>query len=369
MAMETHRNGIDGVLCLSRCALNGETPSKETVAGLDLDAVYQAAQWHSVTAIVAVALEDAQVHDERFRKAYAAAMRKTMVLDAERKAVFQKLDEAQIWYMPLKGAVLKDWYPRFGMREMADCDILFDAAGESRVRQIMTELGFTVESYGKEHHDVYYKQPLCNFQMHVSLFGTGFEQRLNDYYRDVASRLQRGAGCSRSFTPEDFYIYMLAHAHMHFTKGGIGLRALMDTYVFWKRFGQTLDMAYVRAETEKLGIDAFEAQNRSLALHLFGGQPLTGEEEQMLAYMISSGTHGTLENSVKNRVSRYGGGWAGKLRYLRARLFVPLDTVRVNYPFFYRHRIFLPFLPLYRLVRSIGRKKSRICTELKLLKK
>ena len=57
--------------------------------------------------------------------------------------------------MPMKGAVLKNLYPAYGIREMADRDILIDAGKAESVRDIMKELGFSVEEFNKIYHDCY----------------------------------------------------------------------------------------------------------------------------------------------------------------------------------------------------------------------
>jgi len=48
----------------------------------------------------------------------------------------------------------------FGLREYADCDILFDAARAEDVRALMEEQGYTTEQFGAGPHDIYHKAPL-----------------------------------------------------------------------------------------------------------------------------------------------------------------------------------------------------------------
>lgn len=67
--------------------------------------------------------------------------------------------------MPLKGSILKDWYPKFGMREMADNDILFDASKRKEVKAIFQGRGYTVKEYDKSNHDAYEKPPIYNFEI------------------------------------------------------------------------------------------------------------------------------------------------------------------------------------------------------------
>ena len=86
----------------------------------------------------------------------------------------------------------------------------------------------------------------------------------------------------------------------------------MDTYVYLKKKGDALDWNYIAGELDKLGIADFESQNRSLALHLFSVEKLTEQDEEMLDYILSSGTYGTVQNCVSNKVKKLGGGMPGK---------------------------------------------------------
>ena len=100
--------------------------------------LYQMAKFHSVTALVAMALEDAGVEiSKEFKEAKQKAIRKSMLLDAEFQKVSAYLEQNKIWHMPLKGRRLKNYYPKIGMREMADTDILFDAKFREQVKTYM----------------------------------------------------------------------------------------------------------------------------------------------------------------------------------------------------------------------------------------
>lgn len=98
-----------------------------------------------------------------------------------------------------------------------------------------------------------------------------------------------------------------------------------------------LDFSYIEEEAERLGITEFERENRALALHLFGGGELTNGERVMLDYMLASGTYGTVENSVRNQLNRY-----GRWGYLKRRAFLPLESMRILYPVLERAPVLLP---------------------------
>ena len=359
---------IDDVIYLAGCAVNRITPDPGRIVAMDFEQVRTTASRHRLEAAAAVALNAAGIRERWIDNALAAAMRRTAAMDRAYGQLSSELNNAGIWYMPLKGMVLKEYYPQYGMREMADCDILIDPERAADVRSIMERNGYSTESFGKGSHDVYHKPPVLNFEIHRSLFGTEHDPLLYAYYRDVKIRLIQKKEFEYSFSPEDFYLYMLAHEYKHYSGSGTGLRSLLDTYVFLRKFGDTLDTGYIADEAVKMGIADFERKNRELALCLFSGGTPDEEQREMLAYVASSGVYGTIGHRVDNGVKKLGGGSRGKRRYVLQRLFLPMESVRASYPFFYRHKFFLPGLVVYRLGRAVIN-WPRIGKELRSLRK
>ena len=371
MTKEEYREAIDNVILLCGCAVNNTPVTPEQAETIDLGHLYQAAEKHMLTATVACVLKAAGISDKRFEQARAKSVRKVTAMDIDKKMLFEKMEQEKIWYMPLKGAVIKDWYPLIGMRQMSDLDILFDKAYSEKIRDIFLDLGFTCEHFGLGNHDVYFKPPVSNFEMHRELFNTTHKPEIYQYYQNVREHLIKDENnCfGYHFSNEDLYIYLTAHEYKHFSNSGTGLRSLLDIYVFWEKFGNHLDHAYISSEIQKLGISDFERLNRSLAMHLFQGEKLTKQENEILEYIINSGTYGTLQNQVESRVLQYGGGHKGKSAYIKEKLFLPMNAVKEYYPFFYKHKILLPILLPYRIVKSAKRgKMKRIAKILKDIK-
>jgi len=64
--------------------------------------------------------------------------------------------------------------------------------------------------------------------------------------------------------------------------GGMGVRLLLDIYIYMKKFHDSLDWDYIKGELEKLGIADFERESRELAMKVFGGGKLTDEEKKLI---------------------------------------------------------------------------------------
>lgn len=348
-----------------RCVLHNRIPAKEKPVKMDLSGIFAVAKAHSLAAMAAYALESVGIFESTFEEEKNKAIRKNIILDVERERVISEFEEAKIWYMPLKGIILKDYYPETCMRQMADNDILVDKARQEDIKRIMLECGFYVKQYDKSKHDVYFKEPLCNFQMHVSLFETDSKDPLYCYFKDIDKRLLSEDGsCQRRFTDEDFYLYIKAHEYKHYASGGTGLRNLVDTYLLLNRFGSSYDWDYLYAELDKMQIREYERQTRELSMHLFSGKKLTDEEKKLLDYFIFSGTYGNMENNINNSLKKNN---YSKTKYIFSRLIPPMSEIGKRYPIVYRHRILLPFLPVYRVINLLMRNRRKLINEVRIL--
>ena len=385
--MSTITRTSEQLLYLMACALQGVSAQEEVLADADLKQLLLMARKHSVASMVCMALEKTAVFanvDEAAKKQWLEvknkAVRKNMLLDAERKAILHELEIQGIWYMPLKGSILKDWYPKPGMREMADNDILFDPAGRKQVREIFQNRGYKTVSFGKLNHDEYEKPPIYNFEMHVSLFH-GMYKELTAQYENVKERLLPvdGTAYQFAFTPEDFYVFALAHAHKHYSHSGTGVRTLADIYVMDRHLGDIMDRDEVEQKLTQLGIAEYEQHSRVLAEKLFSAvrplaeTELTEDEKEMLLYYCDATTYGTVGNSVNNRLHELQENseditlWT-KLKYCGVRLFPGREFCKLHYPFVYRHPWTMPFFWVWRIVDKGITHRRKVKQELKALK-
>ena len=393
MQKEIDKTGED-MLYLITCALHSQTPDKDKVCGMDLAAVYRYARRHTLAAITYDALEllasstgeglSALAKDDtvvsvltKWKETRDKALRKNLMLDAARKKLFQYMDAEHIWYMPLKGALLKELYPRQEMRQMADNDILFDAEYEAAVKDYFVREGYEVISYAKENNDVYEKEPVYNFEMHTSLFREAHNEVWAEYYKDIQSKLKKSDNHFQySFTDEDFYIYFIVHAFKHFDGCGTGIRYFVDCYVYQN--AKNLDWSYIEGELDKLGVLAFEKTFRSISMKIFeNGEAvsrLNREENSMLCNSMFAGTYGNLQSEIDKKLHKIQGNEDRitkntKVKYIIGRLFPPMSYYKTYYPFIYKTRIFIPFFVIFRMVRGVLQKGKRLMRETRMVLK
>ncbi len=355
------------LLLLLRCALDGSAPAAERVEQMDFAAILRLAQRHRVAAAAAFALERTRPLPHEFDQAKKKAQRKLALFELERPAVLRGLENSGIRYMPLKGILLKEFWPRAGMREMDDNDLLVEPGRMEEIRSMMEGLGFTCERFGRSNHDVYSKAPSLEFEIHWALFLPQDDPRLAAYYRDCLERSQ-GEGCLRRMGDEDLYLYHICHAFKHYSHAGTGLRTVMDNYLFW-RARPALDRDYLDRELEKLGLGAFESRLRSLGLSLFSGEETAEPDRGLLDYLLASGSSGVRQNLEANRLALglTDDSPGAKGRYLLRRIRLDREALELYYPQTAKHKALYPLF----LLRRVGRMAlhpARVLRELRQIK-
>lgn len=357
------------LIYLLYCAVNGITPDTARVQAMDLERLYRLAKFHTVRGAVCIALKRAGVQDKQFDQAYKKAVRKNIYLDMERTAILSDFEQQGIWYMPLKGSVLKDLYPENGMREMADNDMLYDADKQQEVKQIMLGHGYTAESVGKSHHDVYMKPPVLNFELHTALFSSAHAEPLYSYYADTKRLLIKDEGNNYGyhFSDEDFYVYMTAHEWKHYNGSGTGIRSLLDCYVYCKVKGDNLNRNYITEQCKQLEIADFEKERRILAVKVFSSETLpdlTESEQEMLMSYLTAGTYGTFDNAIKKKLKDQ-----SKLSFWVHSIFIPRKQMAASVPFTAKSPLLYPVGIFWRTFRVMLFKQDKIKQTIKAVKK
>ena len=375
------------LICLVSCALGGTEAKAVLPDEVDLAGLFVFAKKHSVAAMVCMVLEKTDAFDKaepavkkQWLDAKNKAIRKNMLLDADCHILTDEMERAGIWHMPLKGSILKDWYPQYGMREMSDIDILFDETKRSQVKEIFLQHDYSFQKPHVANHDVYFKPPIYNFEMHTSLIDEKDSIEHAAKYRKVVNRLipDENKKYRLNFTPEDFYVFALTHAYKHYSHKGTGIRTLADIYVMNRKIGPSMDWVYVNRELKSLGIEAFEKNSRELAEKIFGATPvseimLTAEERVMLQYYMRAGAYGSFESDINKSLRSLQAdtepitGFT-KIKYCMSRLFPGREWCKNKYPFVYRHPYLLPFFWIWRCFKKLPMSRKRIKKEISAIK-
>ena len=368
------KNGND-LISLIRGLLLDE---KVVLEDVDYSGLFSLAKFHSLGNILYYAIkkyidDGNNVSNEKFLTALKTTNRielaKTATQEAEKELLKETLEKNKIKYMLLKGSVIKYYYPSYDMRSMADIDIYFDNTKHKQVKKMMQSLGYDTESYLKGNHDSFMKKPFMNVEMHRDLMSDCFEMSL--YYKNFFNRLIKKSDYEYEFSKEDYYIFMIAHASKHFSKGGTGIRSFVDIYLYLDKNEQLLDFDYIKKELEKLGLTKFEENSRNLAKLWFSNEDISKEKYDLLMkmanFIMTSGTYGTVSHSVLNDLigeETLKNLESSKAKYLFKRILPPYKTMVKRNPILKKLPILLPWFWFTRLLKGLFSKKDKFKSEI-----
>lgn len=375
-------NPTEQFIYLTACASTKQQAALDTAS---FDKLWQMAQGHNLTAMVAKALQNTDAYrgagaqeQKRWRGTLNNNIKKTMLFEAERRAIVKFFEQNGIWYMPLKGMIINPLFPHYGTREFADYDILMDPTRMEEGKQFLFSRGYTFRTDNFP-ADEYSKPPFFNIELHREMIDHSPQFELfYRYYANVKERLikDEGNGYGYHFSDDDFYIFFIVHAFKHYDNRGTGFRTLADEYVLLHTDKLHFDFAAVTRELEKLGIADFEYKLRTLADAVFEKpeqtadnlRSLSPELREMLRFILSSGTFGSMENLFAKEFEESAGSSRSKARYYLKRVFPERSRFKYSNPFVYKHKAVYPFFLVYRMaVRPIKNRRT-LRDELKTIK-
>ena len=143
------------------------------------------------------------------------------------------LEKAKIPFLPLKGSVIRKYYPEPWMRTSCDIDILVHHEDLDRtVFYLVHNLGYTEKEHGT--HDISLCSPtgICA-EIHFDLVEEG---RANDAICVLQSvwnnvTLHEQSAYQYDMSDAFFYFYHIAHMAKHFENGGCGVRPFIDLWI------------------------------------------------------------------------------------------------------------------------------------------
>lgn len=248
--------------------------------------------------------------------------------------------EAGIPFLPLKGAVMRQYYPEPWMRTSCDIDILVHEDEVDRVARMLVDR-FHYRKEAKGPHDIgLFSESGIYLELHYSLTEGNAEQILQSVW-NYASPV---AGTAEYIlTDEMFYYYHVAHMAKHFVEtGGCGVRPFLDLWVLNHLvFFEKEKRGRLLAEG---GLLTFATEAEALSEVWFGNNIHTDVTQHMQDYLLRGGVYGTTENLVAVQQVKKG----GKLRYAISRIWLPYDSLRFHYPSLEGKKGLLPIYEIRR---------------------
>lgn len=280
-----------------------------------------------------------------FKKQIMLAFFRSEKISYESDRMKKALSEAQIPFMPLKGAVIRKYYPEPWMRTSCDIDILVREKDSEAAQEVLTgNCGYT--DHGKGPHDVSLFSPSkIHVELHYGLVEEGRANAASKVLENIwdAAVLREKSAYLYEMPDEYFYFYHIAHMAKHFVgTGGCGIRPFIDLWILNNRTD------FDREKRDKLlsdgGLAVFAKQAELLAEIWFGDAGHTEITKQMEEYILRGGVYGTDINRIAVQQQQKG----GRIKYALSKIFIPYDVIRFHYPILQKHRWLTPVMEVRR---------------------
>ncbi len=360
---------IEYLWIILRCAVKGVKPPKPP-EDFDWDKFFFQSKKQQVYSMI-IAMTDSLDLPESFtvklKNQYNSELVRLIAMKNEFEAIKNALNQHKVKYIPLKGYVLRDYYPKQSMRQMSDIDVLYDASKEKDVKNIMSEMGYKLISDGGNSDD-FVKEPFYTFELHRKLFKDvyGFCPDFS-FVWDNAVKVNE---YEYAMKIEDFYLHTIAHMYKHYIFGGFGIRFLIDVYLIVLHEEVKWDRDYLDSKLEELGLLDFEKTVKKLAFDFVENKELSYSQMEFIENNICAGIYGSskikldavLDNYIKEhkKITKFG--------YLLYRIFPSKAQMISYYPILARKKYLFGFYYLKRLITKSSKGTGKVFSELKQIK-
>ena len=336
-----------GIITLLKSAITRE--SYVLPEGFDLEQAYPLVMEHQISTLiydgaVRCGVDRSTPTMQKLFQVYCKALMISEAQMQEVNRIYAAFEENQIDYMPLKGCLMKAYYPSQELRLMGDADILIRTEQYEKIADLMRNLGFDYQ--GESDHDYSWKSDTLHLELHKNLMPTA-NVDYHTYFGQGWERAVRENGFRSSMTVEDTFLFLFAHFAKHFRLAGIGCRHVVDLWVYLLAHPD-INRLYLAEELEKLHLQEFYQNIINLLDCWFADRPLCAKMDLLTRFVFHSGSWGTIESGVLSSAVRNvhteQNERKSKWIYIWSRVFPKVDTLRLRYPLLKKSNLFLPII-------------------------
>lgn len=357
-------------LNIQNCEINKKLLEQDNLA-----VIYHFSKFHDIANIVADYLQKngvySNVFDKQTQEILANFKKQQMiaVLRYERiknvyKRVCDCLEKAKIPFIPLKGALIRELYPKPEMRTSCDIDIL---VREKDVEKTLNALSsFAKPTAKQQNYDIHLQtEGGEQIELHYRLIAEAKQK--NSFVNYVWSTARKKDGYEYFFemTAECFIAYFIFHMAKHFKSGGCGIRILMDLWLICENISfdeKLLFNVFSKYKfAYKYNLTEFYKKSKLLSYVWFGGEKHTFLTQQMEEYIFRGGVYGTMEQLIAVQQMQK----KSKASYIFSRLFISYKELAIYYPVLKKCAVLYPFFIVVRWFKLFT-KKSRNIAKVKL---
>ena len=256
----------------------------------------------------------------------------------------EALEKAQVPFLPLKGSVIRKYYPEAWMRTSCDIDVLVHREDlENAISYLVSNQNY-IEKERATHDVSLFTQTRIHVELHFDLVEEGRAQNAIDVLHSVWDNVTLHENSNYWYEMSDsyFYFYHIAHMAKHFENGGCGIRPFIDLWILDHMKG--IDLSARDVLLSQGGLLKFAHASQTLSEVWFGGKEPDELSLQMQEFLLHGGVYGSTDNRVALQQKKKG----GRIGYVLSRLFIPYAKLKRYYPVLEKHRWLMPLMQIRR---------------------
>jgi hypothetical protein len=358
MDQKETRDILMEILCHTVNLTSGDASFHDRLTNEAVTEVYKLARKHSLAQLVSryVFLNELPL-EPSLKVAMQKASIKTAYKHERMKYALSEIcntfDEEGIAYIPLKGSVLRSYYPEEDMRTSCDIDVLIHEEDLERAVRLLEAKDY--QGGERRYHDIsLHSSNGTHLELHFNILEN--MDNLDAVLKDAWKHAKPVGGSRYAFSEEFFVFHMYAHMAYHFFSGGCGIRSLMDIWIMEHKMG--VDFKCAEKLLKKAGIDIFAKEMSSIANRCFSDFDAS---DIVLSYIWRGGVYGNKRNHIAVQKKMEG----STSSYILKRIFLPYRGMVVTYPILKKLSILLLFCWIHRGVKAIiNGKSANMATEI-----
>ena len=269
------------------------------------------------------------------------------------KMIESVLSKEKIPYSLQKGSVLRYDYPQTNMRFMSDMDIYINPKDRSRIKSCMEQIGGVLKE--TESGDDQFLLP--------GKLGVEFHGRLL-YRKNEKGRIENYPAweyvdeTKNRLTEEGFALNMIGHAVYDLTKGGPGVRYILDLWVYRHGHNPQPDWDKVYDVLKRDCIYDASKNLLDLSEYLFSNGEETPLMKEMAEYIMAGGLYGDSARVASSELAMTG----GKRKALAHQVFRNRSEYENRYPWLKKAPFLLLVAWVMRLAKNFRKHRGAIKT-------
>ena len=229
--------------------------------------------------------------------------------------IYQKLLDAGIKPLILKGLVCRELYPQSDYRLSSDEDIWIQPQDFERCYRIFIDNHYYCQNEQlMNNKDFLAKVQTINVtnnvltvEIHLNLFGTEdkLHEEMNTYFADAfASAITMPVNDQVIYTPDPtkHYLFLIFHMYKHLISSGVGIRQVLDVLIYYQHYQNEINHKQLQHILRSLKIDQLYLAIMAIGQQYFGFENLPNTKkikniEALTENLISNGCFGLTDTT------------------------------------------------------------------------